>query len=111
MTIDDLRAFGANVEEGLTRCMNNEAFYLRLTAKAVSDDAPERLCAALRVGDLDAAFEIAHQLKGVYGNLALTPLFSVASGLTERLRGREPGDYLPAAERIVALRDELRALL
>ena len=30
MTIDSLKAFGANTAEGLARCMNNEAFYLRM---------------------------------------------------------------------------------
>ena len=30
LTIDSLRRFGANTEEGLSRCMDNEDFYLRL---------------------------------------------------------------------------------
>ena len=29
LTVAALREFGANTEEGLSRCMNNEAFYLR----------------------------------------------------------------------------------
>ena len=30
ITIDKLQQFGADTREGLGRCMNNEAFYLRL---------------------------------------------------------------------------------
>ena len=29
MTVNDLKTYGANTEEGLRRCMNNESFYLR----------------------------------------------------------------------------------
>ena len=38
MTIDDLKTYGANTEEGLKRCMNNEGFYLRLV-KMIPGDA------------------------------------------------------------------------
>ena len=36
MTIDDLRNFGANVDEGLARCFGNESFYLRLVGMGLS---------------------------------------------------------------------------
>jgi hypothetical protein len=39
ITIEGLKEYGANVEEGLTRCMNNEAFYLKLVGKMVNDPA------------------------------------------------------------------------
>ncbi len=32
MTIESLKEYGANVEEGLGRCMGNDALYLRLVA-------------------------------------------------------------------------------
>ena len=35
LTIDSLRAYGANVDDGMTRCMNNEAFYFRLIGMAL----------------------------------------------------------------------------
>ena len=30
LTLDALRAYGADVDDGLRRCMNMEAFYLKL---------------------------------------------------------------------------------
>ena len=32
ITIDALKEYGANVDEGLSRCMNNEALFLKLVA-------------------------------------------------------------------------------
>ena len=43
MTIDDLKTYGANTEEGLRRCLNNEAFYLRLV-RMIPGDPTSKSC-------------------------------------------------------------------
>lgn len=92
LTVEALKNFGANTEEGLSRCMNNEAFYLRLVKMAAAETAGyEALGKALETGDLKAGFEAAHGLKGMLANLALTPLTVPASELTEILRAGQPG--------------------
>ena len=88
MTIEKLREFGASVDEGMARCFNNEAFYLRLVGMGLADKNFDSLKAALEAGDTKAAFEAAHALKGSVGNLALTPLYNPISQLTELLRGK-----------------------
>lgn len=110
LTIEALREYGANVDEGLSRCLNSEDFYLRLVKMAAGDAGFDKLEEALAQQDVNAAFEAAHALKGVLGNLALTPIFSPASELTELLRAREPGDYSALAAEIAEQRDKLRAL-
>ena len=87
LTIEALSAFGADTREGLTRCMNNEAFYLRMVGMGLSDAGFDRLKSALEADDAKAAFEAAHALKGVMGNLSLTPIYEPVSALTELLRG------------------------
>lgn len=111
LTIDALRSYGANVDEGLRRCMNNEAFYLRLAVMAVEDGNFEKLHAALSGGDLDAAFEAAHALKGALGNLALTPMSAPVAELTELLRHKTPADYQAYCGEILRQRDALKALM
>ena len=92
MTIEDLKNYGANTEEGLARCMNNEGIYLRLVGMALSDPGFERLGDELASGDPKPAFETAHALKGMLGNLSLMPLYEPVSTLTEMLRGKGPGE-------------------
>ena len=99
LTVENLKAYGANVEEALGRCFNNEAFYLRLVGMGLADRNFDRLRDAVAAGDARAAFEAAHALKGSIGNLALTPLFNPISALTELLRGQTgpvDGDALMA---------------
>ena len=93
LTVDNLREYGADVEEGLKRCMNNESFYLMLVGKALDDNRLGQLEQQLSAKDLDGAFESAHALKGMYANLSLTPLSKPVSEMTELLRSRTDRDY------------------
>ena len=93
MKLDELRALGVNVEEGMERCLNNEDFYLKMVGKCLEDPKFEQLGEAIKDPDLDEAFELAHALKGVVSNLSLTPLQDIVSEITELLRARKQMDY------------------
>ena len=105
LTVDCLKELGADTEEGLTRCMNNEAFYLRMVGMGLKDAGFGKLEQALGEGDLDAAFEAAHALKGIMANLSLTPIFEPVSEITEMLRRREEADYQPLLNQSLSERD------
>ena len=111
MSLEKLRAYGANVDEGLARCMNNESFYLRMVRMALDDGSFGRLEQAVQARDKKAAFEAAHAMKGVMGNLSLTPLFRPVSEMTERLRAGEDADYQSDLDQILSEREKLRSLL
>ncbi len=89
MTVEALKAFGADTEEALRRCFNNEAFYLRLVGMGLADANFDKLKSAVEVGDNQAVFEAAHALKGSIGNVALTPIYEPICALTELLRGSD----------------------
>jgi len=110
ITLDSLRAYGADVDDGLRRCMNMEAFYLRLFNSLKGDTRVDDLKAALEAKDLDKAFEAAHALKGIYGNLSLTPLYKPVSEMTELLRSRTDTDYSDLMAEIIAQKEKLDAL-
>ncbi len=111
LTIDALKKHGANVEEGLTRCINNEALYLRLAGTVVDEKNFDKLRNALEEGNLDEAFEAAHALKGVLGNLALTPIYDKVVEITELLRAGTDMDYSVLEAEIEGRREELRSLM
>ena len=58
LTIEKLREYGANVEEGLGRCMNNETFYLRLVNMAAGDGGFAKLREALETAIHDSEIGI-----------------------------------------------------
>ncbi len=110
LTIEKMKEFGADVNEGLSRCMNNEGFYLRLVNMALSDQNFGRLETALADKNEDAAFEAAHALKGVLGNLSLTPIYRPVCALTEELRAKSGMNYEKYSEEIREAKAELQRL-
>ena len=108
VTLEFLREYGADVDEGLARCMNMESFYLGLVDSSLDDKYYDLLLNAVASGDLDEAFKAVHSLKGMAGNLSLTPLFKITSEMTELLRVKADADYTAMAK---AVEEEHKKLL
>ncbi len=110
ITIDGLKKLGVNTDEGLSRCMGSEQFYIKLVNMIPDEQGFDKLKAATEAGDLQAGFEAAHALKGVLGNLSLTKMFDKCSEFTELLRAKTETDYAPLVDELLSMRDELKAL-
>ncbi len=95
LTIDFLKEYGADVESGLLRCMGSEEFYLMMIGKALEDTNYSVLREKIEAKDYAGAFEAAHALKGVLGNLSLTPMYTPMCEITELLRAGTDTDYEP----------------
>jgi len=111
ITVQALKELGADTSEGLARCMNNEAFYLRMVGMGLADGGFEKLRAAIENDDLDAAFEASHALKGVMANLSLSPIAGPVGEMTELLRTRTSMDYRPLLEKVLGEEEKFTALL
>ncbi|MBQ9453933.1 MAG: Hpt domain-containing protein [Desulfovibrio sp.] len=110
LTKETLTAFGANCDEGLSRCMNNETLYFKLVQMALGDGKLTALRTALESGNLDESFELAHALKGVHANLALTPILTPLATLTEKLRARDGSGWEPLLAEAEKQTEDLKAL-
>ena len=75
LSVDKLKDYGADTQKGLGLCMNSEDFYLRMVSMIVEEASFETLEKAIAENDLEEGFKAAHALKGVSGNLSLTPLY------------------------------------
>lgn len=86
--LDNMAAYGADTEGVLDRFMDDEELYATCLEEFVETTDLASLRNYLDEKDYTNAFEVAHALKGVSGNLGLTPLFKVACVLVEALRGK-----------------------
>lgn len=111
LTIEKLQEYGVNTKEGLARCMNNATFYSRMIALGLKNDSFDKLEASLAAGNLEESFELSHALKGVVGNLALTPIYDPLAEMTEMLRAKKDADYVAMYKPIKEIRDKLVAEL
>ena len=114
ITLDTLRAYGANVEEGLARCMNMEPFYLKIVGMVQEDKHFEALRQAVADRDTAMAFEAAHALKGATGNASLTPIFKPVCALSDMLKGHTDmpltAEHVRLAEETLEQYERLKAL-
>lgn len=110
ITIEKLNNFGADTAEGLQRCYGNETLYFKLINMLLAEGSFDKLKDAAETNDLNAGFEAAHALKGVLGNLSLTPMYDKIYEITELMRAKTEMDYRPLVAEVLAMRDELAAL-
>ena len=110
LTIDALKGFGANTDEGMARCLNKEAFYLRLVKTVPTESNFQKLRDSIAAGDLNGAFEAAHSLKGILSNLSLTPISVPVGEMTEKLRARTEMDYSDMLAEVEKQRAALEAI-
>ena len=89
---DALLRAGVNVDEALERFMGNEELLVRFLKKFANDSSYQSLKKAMSEQNYKDAFEAAHALKGVCGNLSIAKLFELVCKEVELLRGGTAGE-------------------
>lgn len=74
-----LESGGIDVEDALGRVMGNEQLLARLLRMFLADENLAALERAVGEGDAQAAEEASHALKGLAGNLSITPVHTLAA--------------------------------
>lgn len=98
--MQELKQYGANMGEAMERFMDDEELYVDCLMMFMQDPSFKKLETALDSQDYHAAFEAAHTLKGVAGNLGLTPVYTDICELVELLRAGKHDNLLHAYEEI-----------
>ncbi len=105
----ELKKLGVNIEEGMERLCGNEALYRKLLGTFVK--SIDKYPVSIEEGEADykEATDNAHAIKGMAGNLSLTPIFEAYSRIVDLLRAGDPGtakavleDILPVQEKILS---------
>ena len=80
--------------------MMNDDFIKRMLSKFVSSDSYDSLINAYNNGDTSAVFRTAHLLKGVTGNLSLTPLYEKSSTICELTRNLKENETVDISKQM-----------
>lgn len=88
--IEELKSLGADTDDAIARFMGNSALYERMLKKLpkVIEEAP--VMQYVESGDIDTALANAHTLKGVVGNLSITPLYNNYTEIVTLFRENSP---------------------
>jgi len=107
--LTELQSLGVDVQDGLKRFAGSAALLEKMLKKFPAASADLPVLVHFESGDLDKALANAHTLKGMTGNLSLTPLFTAYTEIVTLLRASQPEkakalllDILPVQEKITA---------
>ncbi|MGI6254525.1 MAG: Hpt domain-containing protein [Acutalibacter sp.] len=96
----ELLAGGIDAEEAMGRFLGNEALFLKFLGKFPLDENYGKLCQAVAVEDWESAVNAAHSLKGMCGNLSITPLYRLFTRQVDAFRGGRPQEASGMMEEI-----------
>ena len=99
--------YGVNFPEVMERFVDHEALYVDCLTAFLHDPAFDGLKESLSSKEYEAAFDHAHTLKGVAGNLGLVPLYHALCDIVEPLRNH---DYLNIAKQYDTVNQEKKKL-
>ncbi len=99
--IEELKTYQINTDEALERFMGNAVLYEHMLKKLPESVKSSNVRDNIKSGNYDAAFEAAHTLKGITGNLSLTPLYNAYTEISQLLRENNPRKALDILEGIL----------
>lgn len=105
-----LRDYGADVDGAIERFVDDKEFYISSVKEYLDDTGFDTLKNALEANDIKTAFEAAHTLKGVVGNLGLIPLYNAVCEIVEPLRAGTCTGLDPKLSSIMDEREKIRGI-
>ncbi len=99
---------GIHASEGVERVGGNAEAYESMLVRFPKDPYFSRLCEAITQKNVETAFEAAHALKGIVGNLSMNRMYDDLVPLVEQLRG---GSMEGADELLYVIRQDYNAVI
>ncbi len=105
--LEELKALGVNVDEGLERLAGNEALYKRLLGTFIKTINTYGVEPDFDRNDYSEIIEKTHAIKGITGNLSLTPLYEAYTRIVDLLRAGNPEQAQMVLEQILPIQKEI----
>lgn len=106
-SLEQMKQNGIDVDSAMKRFLNNEQMYREFLKEMIEDPSYENLMQAIQEKQIETAFDEAHRLKGLLGNLSLTGPYEILYDMVETLRTKT----LPSKETISLFATEYKACM
>lgn len=84
--LEELEKLGVNTQDALERFSGNRPLYIKMVGKFPASLKGLEVMPAIEDNDIEAAITNAHTIKGVTGNLSITPLYEAYTQIVNKLR-------------------------
>lgn len=104
--LEDLNALGADIDEINERFLGDFGLYKRVLKKFIGSAKQFEVMPHFERGDNDQAMHCAHTMKGVTGNLALTPLYKGYCEITDLIKADKPDEARRVLEELLPVQEK-----
>jgi len=109
--LEELEALGVNIKEGLSRLNGNRAFYERMLGKFTDNIRKYYVDTDFDNSDYTEITEKAHTIKGIAGNLSITPVYEAYTEIVNELRAGRPEAAKERIEKVLPVQEEIIACI
>ena len=102
--LNELRALGVDVDDGVKRIMGNEKLYRKLLGSYVKSQSVDL---EFDSSDCTAITERVHAIKGTAGNLSITPVYEAYSEALGLLRNGQPEEARAVLRKVQPVQEEI----
>lgn len=109
--LDDLKGIGCDIDDGLNRFMQNASLYEKMLRKFPESLAKVNLVKDFSDHNVENAISEAHTIKGVTGNLSITPLYVSYTEIVKLLREGNMDAAKAEYEKILPVQEKVLSIL
>ena len=109
--LTELKNFGVDIDDAMNRFMNNEGLYKKMLLKLPPNIEKLPVLSLIETGDNEGALANAHTLKGIMGNLSITPLYEGYTKIVDLFRAGKPQEAQSVLESILPVQEDIVACI
>lgn len=107
----ELKDFGVNIDEAMDRFMHNDELYRQMLLKLPSNIESQPVMSLIEKGSYEQAKANAHALKGVTGNLSITPLYKAYSKAVDLFKANKPNEAKQVIREMLPIQEDIIACI
>lgn len=107
----ELKDFGVNIDEAMDRFMHNDELYKKMLLKLPSNIESQPVMSFIEKENYEQAKANAHALKGVTGNLSITPLYKAYSKAVDLFKANKPNDAKQVIREMLPIQEDIIACI
>lgn len=104
---EELRALGVDIDDGLKRISGNETLYKRLLGSFVKTIKEQYVQPDFDSVEYTETTQKAHTIKGVAGNMSITPVYKSYTEIVDLLRAGKPEEARKILVKILPVQEEI----
>lgn len=108
---EELKTLDVDVDGGLKRINGNEKLYTKLLGSFIKSINTYKVTPDYDGNDYNEVIEKAHAIKGVSGNLSITPVYEAYTKIVDLLRAGKPEEARPILEDILPVQEKIVACI